>query len=139
MALRMVAVAMVWHVSILTKSTLAVGILGLSEVIPAIGFALYAGHVVDISDKRKLLIRCMMLYAATMILLIITTSSRMEDTLGDKLAVWGIYFCIFLTGAIRSFSGPCFNALIAQIVTRDSLTKAITLSGASWQTARNRC
>jgi hypothetical protein len=55
MALRMVAVAMVWHVSILTKNTLAVGILGLSEVIPAIGFALYAGHVVDISDKRKLL------------------------------------------------------------------------------------
>ena len=131
----MVAVAMVWHVSVITKNTLSVGILGLAEVLPAIGFALYAGHVVDISDKRKLLLRCIAFYSITMILLILTTSSMVEKSLGDKFTVWGIYFCIFLTGTIRSFSGPCFNALIAQIVTRESLSKAITLSGASWQTA----
>lgn len=135
MALRMVAVAMVWHVSVITKNTLSVGILGLAEVLPAIGFALYAGHVVDVSDKRKLMFRCIVFYSITMILLIITTSTMVEKSLGDKFTVWGIYFCIFLTGTIRSFSGPCFNALLAQIVTRDNLSKAITLSGASWQTA----
>ncbi|MEO7800861.1 MAG: MFS transporter [Ginsengibacter sp.] len=135
MALRMVAVAMVWHVSILTKNTLSVGILGLSEVIPAVGFALYAGHVVDISDKRKLLVKCITFYCLALLLLILFTSHLVEKKYSQELIVWAIYFCIFLTGIIRSFSGPAMNALLAQIVPRESLSKAITISSASWQTA----
>lgn len=135
MALRMVAVAMVWHVSILTKNTLSVGILGLSEVIPAVGFALYAGHVVDISDKRKLLVKCIACYCFCILLLILFTSQFVEKKYSEQLIVWAIYFCIFLTGIIRSFSGPALNALLAQIVPRESLSKAITISSASWQTA----
>ncbi len=135
MALRMVAVAMVWHVSILTKNTLAVGILGLSEVIPAIGFALYAGHVVDISDKRKLLLKCIAFYGICLILLIAATSSVAEINLKKQIIVWSIYACIFLTGIIRSFAGPAFSAFIAQIISREYLAKAITISTASWQTA----
>ncbi len=131
----MVAVAMVWHVSILTKNTLAVGILGLSEVIPAIGFALYAGHVVDISDKRKLLLKCIAFYGICLILLIAATSSVAEINLKKQIIVWSIYACIFLTGIIRSFAGPAFSAFIAQIISREYLAKAITISTASWQTA----
>ncbi len=135
MALRMVAVAMVWHVSILTKNTLSVGILGLSEVIPAVGFALYAGHVVDVSDKRKLLVKCIIFYCLCLLLLIFFTSAFIEKKYSENVIVWAIYFCIFLTGIIRSFSGPGYNALIAQLVPRESLSKAITISSASWQTA----
>lgn len=131
----MVAVAMVWHVSILTKNTLSVGILGLSEVIPAVGFALYAGHVVDISDKRKLLVKCIAFYCICLLLLIFFTSQFIEKKYSENIIVWAIYFCIFLTGIIRSFGGPAFNALVAQIVPRESLSKAITISSASWQTA----
>ncbi len=92
----MVAVAMVWHVSILTKNTLSVGILGLSEVIPAVGFALYAGHVVDISDKRKLLIKCIAFYCVCLLLLIFFTSQFIETKYSKSVVVWAIYFCIFL-------------------------------------------
>lgn len=131
----MIAVAMVWHVSVLTKNTLAVGILGLSEVIPAIAFALYAGHVVDISDKRKLLVKCIAFYGICLILLIIVTSSIAEINLKQQTIVWSIYTCIFLTGIIRSFAGPAFNAFIAQIISKEYLARAITISTAGWQTA----
>jgi MFS family permease len=135
MALRMVAVAMVWHVSILTKSTLSVGILGLSEVIPAVAFALYAGHVVDISDRRKLLVRSMFFYLASILLLLIVTSGKAEQSFSHHAIALGIYTCIFFTGVIRSFSGPAFNAMTAQVATRENLPKAVTLSSASWQVA----
>ena len=135
MALRMVAVAMVWHVSILTKNTLSVGILGLSEVIPAVGFALYAGHVVDISDRRKLLVKAMLFYFTTILLLFAVTLPRMERSFSPHIISLGIYGCIFFTGIIRSFSGTALNALVGQIVPRESLSKAVTLSSVTWQSA----
>jgi len=135
MALRMVAVAMVWHVSVLTKSTLSVGFLGLSEVVPAVAFALYAGHVVDVSDRRKLLIRSMLFYFASIVLLLIITSSKAEQSFSPHIISIGIYTCIFFTGVIRSFSGPAMNALTAQVSSRENLPKAVTMSSASWQVA----
>lgn len=127
--------AITWHVTILTKSTLAIGFLALSEVIPALSFALYAGHVVDKSDKRKLLERCMMLYLGVMLLLLIATSPAMEQRFSVTFVQYSIYFCIFLTGIIRAFSGPGFSAILPQIISRENLAKAITMSSASWQTA----
>lgn len=135
MALRLMNVAITWHVTILTKSTLAIGFLALSEVIPALGFALYAGHVVDVSDKQKLLGRCMMLYLGVMFILLFVTSPALESKLSVKAIQSSIYFCIFLTGIIRAFSGPAASAILPQIISRENLAKAITLSSASWQTA----
>lgn len=133
--LRLINVAITWHVTILTKSTLAIGFLALSEVIPALTFALYAGHVVDASDKRKLLARCMILYAGVMVLLLLVTWPSIEKTMPVKAIQYSIYFCIFLTGIIRAFSGPAFSALLPQIVGKENLARAITMSSASWQTA----
>ena len=47
-----------WQVYSLTKDPLALGIIGLMEIIPAISFALFAGHIVDQKEKRKLLMLC---------------------------------------------------------------------------------
>jgi MFS family permease len=135
MALRLVNVAVTWHVTILTKSTLAVGLLALSEVIPALSFALYAGHVVDASDKRKLLMRACGFYTLTMGLLLCITLPQVEARLGVSVTQWCIYACIFLTGVIRAFSGPAFHSILPQIVGKNVLAKAITMSSASWQTA----
>ncbi len=135
LALRLVNVAITWHVTILTKSTLAIGFLALSEVIPALGFALYAGHVVDASDKRKLLGKCMIMYLGVMFLLLFITLPTLEQRLSVNQIQYSIYFCIFLTGIIRAFSGPAFSAILPEIISRENLAKAITLSSASWQTA----
>ncbi len=45
-----------WQVYSMTKDPLSLGIIGLMEVIPAVSMALFAGHVVDQTEKRNLLV-----------------------------------------------------------------------------------
>ena len=49
-----------WEVYKLTKDPLSLGIIGLMEIIPAIGMALFAGHIVDQSEKKSLLVKCIL-------------------------------------------------------------------------------
>jgi len=57
MGLRMMGTLVGWWIYELTKEPFAIGLIGLAEVIPAVSLALYAGHVIDISEKRKLLLK----------------------------------------------------------------------------------
>src|ERR1700743_1792825 len=57
MALRMVTPIVGWRIYEITHNPLAIGLIGLSEFIPAFCLALPAGHVIDKSDKRALLLR----------------------------------------------------------------------------------
>ena len=43
-----------WEVYSLTKDPLSLGLIGLIEVIPAISMALFAGHIVDQREKKRL-------------------------------------------------------------------------------------
>ena len=56
MGLRMMSTVVGWWMYELTNSPFAIGLIGLTEVIPAITMALYAGHIIDLSEKRKLLL-----------------------------------------------------------------------------------
>ena len=56
-ALRMMSTLVGWWVYELTKDPFAIGLVGLSEVVPALSLALYSGHVIDISEKRRLLLK----------------------------------------------------------------------------------
>ena len=47
-----------WEVYNLTKDPLSLGLIGLAEVIPAISMALFAGHIVDQKEKKKLFVYC---------------------------------------------------------------------------------
>src|SRR5215471_8807423 len=62
MGLRMMSTVVGWWIYNLTNDPLSIGLVGLSEVIPALSFALYAGHVIDLSEKRKMLLRGMSAY-----------------------------------------------------------------------------
>src|SRR6476661_9756873 len=70
MGLRMMGTLVGWWVYNLTNDPFAIGLIGLSEVIPAVSFALYAGHVIDLSEKRKLLLTGVALYFLTVLVLI---------------------------------------------------------------------
>ena len=45
-----------WEVYNLTKDPLSLGLIGLAEVIPAVSMALFAGHIVDQKEKKKLFV-----------------------------------------------------------------------------------
>jgi MFS family permease len=135
MALQMVNIGVGWYLYEITDDALALGWVGLSEVIPAISLALYAGHTVDRSDKRSLLRNGMLCYAFTTAGLIFATSPFCLEAAGVGLTSWIIYLLIFFTGVFRAFTGPSFQAIIAQLVDKKDLSRAITLSTTAWQIA----
>ena len=75
MGLRMMGTLVGWWIYLLTNDPFAIGLIGLSEVIPAVSLALYAGHVIDQSEKRKLLLRGVIFYFIAVIILIFISSN----------------------------------------------------------------
>src|SRR6516225_7730899 len=47
-------VVVAWQMYALTRDPLALGMVGLAEAAPFIGFALFAGHVADVLDRRRI-------------------------------------------------------------------------------------
>jgi MFS family permease len=134
-ALRMMSTLVGWWIYELTNDPFAIGLIGLSEVVPALTMALYSGHVIDVSEKRGLLLRCVFLYFCCAGALLFMASPYIETRLSANQISYAIYAIIFGTGIIRSFTGPNFTALIGNIVPRELLQNATTWSQGSWLTA----
>jgi MFS family permease len=135
MALQMVNTGLGWYLYELTGNPLSLGWMGLAEVVPAIGLALYAGHVIDISNKRNVLLRGMLLFLLAVVLLAVVTGTWFLQAAGAKWVALSIHGLIFCTGVFRAFTGPTFNAILAQLVQKEHLPKAVTFSTTAWQTA----
>src|SRR5580704_5130100 len=135
MGLRMMSTLVGWWIYNLTNAPIAIGLVGLSEFIPAFSFALYAGHVIDISEKRKLLLRGVALYLVASVGLFFLSTGYTATHLTSHLIAAGIYVIIFCTGIIRSFAGPSFNVILAQIVPRNMLQNATTWNQGAWLSA----
>ncbi|HEY0356107.1 MAG TPA: MFS transporter, partial [Flavisolibacter sp.] len=135
MALRMVATVVAYQLYHLTRDSFAIGIVGLSEFIPVFALALYAGHVIDRSDKRTLLLKGILSYAFCVVALIVVTMPYMQSRLSIFSLSLLFYIIIFFTGAIRAFAGPASNAIIAQLVPKNILHFAASISSTSWLAA----
>ena len=135
MALRMVATVVAYQLFQITKDSFSIGIVGLSEFIPVVTLALYAGHVIDKSDKRTMLLRGILSYSLCVLALIIITFPSVQESIGLKNTPVFFYVIIFFTGVIRAFAGPTSHAIIAQLVPRPILPYAANISSSSWLAA----
>jgi len=135
MSLRMMSTLVGWWIYQLTKDPFAIGLIGLSEVIPALSMALYSGHIIDVSRKKKLLLRGVAGYLCAAGTLLFLSTSFISDRWSNHYIAIAIYAVIFVTGIIRSFAGPVFSALLATIVPRHLLQNATTWSQGSWLSA----
>jgi MFS family permease len=70
MGLRMMGTLVAWWMYELTGDAFYIGMIGLAEAIPAVGLSLYSGYIIDKSEKRKLLLRTVILYAVCVIILL---------------------------------------------------------------------
>jgi len=135
MGLRMMSTLVGWWIYNLTNAPLAIGLVGLSEFVPAFTMALYAGHTIDISEKRKLILRGMALYLLASLVLLLLSTAFTQNRLSNHAIAGGIYATIFFTGIIRAFVGPSFNVILASIVPREHLQNATTWNQGTWLTA----
>ncbi|MBC7721074.1 MAG: MFS transporter [Pedobacter sp.] len=135
MGLRMLGTLVGWWVYELTNEPFAIGLIGLSEVIPAVSLSLYAGHVIDISEKRKLMLRGVILYFGAVLFLILLSTKITAAQFSNHSIVFCIYIIVFFTGIFRSFTGPTFNAMVGSIVPREILQNATTWNQGIWLSA----
>ena len=122
-----------WQVYSLTKDPLSLGIIGLMEIIPALGMALFAGHIVDQKEKRNLFLKIISLFSLISLGLFFISGDSI--TWSTKTILYAIYAFVFLGGLLRSFFGPTIFSLIALIVPKKVYPNAATWSSSTWQMA----
>ncbi len=132
LSFRMLATLLGWWIYKLTKDPFAIGLIGLSEVIPAVSSALYAGHVIDNSEKKKLLLIFNYAYVFLIGFLAFLAYFEKESNYFSNKVIYGT---IFFTGICRAFIGPLVPSMIPKIVGKDKLPNAITLNQATFLTA----
>lgn len=135
MALRMVATVVAYQLFQITRDSFSIGIVGLSEFIPVFVLALYAGHLIDKSDKRTLLLKGIFSYSFCVVALIVITLPSIQSNFSANTVAVLFYVVIFFSGIIRAFAGPTSHAIIAQLVPRDILQFAASISSSSWLAA----
>ena len=122
-----------WEVYSLTKSALSLGMIGLMEVIPAIGMALFAGHIVDQKEKKGMLVKCILGFSIISFGLFLLTWPRVVSDWSTDTILYSIYFLVFLGGLVRAFLGPTIFSLMSLIVPKKAYPNAATWSSSVWQ------
>lgn len=133
LAVNMQATLISWKVYEITRDPLSIGLIGFVEFVPAVTMAFYSGYVIDRSDKRNLLLRSIAGNLVLTGLLCFFTSAYALITFPQSWLLVVIYFVVFCTGILRSFSGPSSFALVSQLVPKDQLANATIWHSGSWQ------
>ena len=121
-----------WQIYELTHDKLALGLIGLAEALPFISVALYAGHVADRHDKRRVCIVALaVLLGCSVALLVLPLFVHRSQT----LVVRSIYAVIVVSGFARSFLQPARQSLGAELVPRELFANAVTWRSGTWQLA----
>jgi len=134
MALNMQTTIISYMVYRLTKDQLSLGMLGLAEVIPAIGFSLVSGHFIDQREKRTSVVQCLIGYLFLAAFYVLLSTDYFQRSAGVHTTVWLIYAGVFISGFLRAFLSPATFALLSLIVPRKEYPNATTWSSAAWQT-----
>jgi len=132
-AIQMQNVITGWYLYNLTKDPLTLGIVGLAEALPAISFALYAGHLVDKYDKRKVLTGAFVVYGLCTALFAFFTGGWTHDHFTTHQIVWLFYSVLFVLGLARAFAGPASFSVIGYLFPRSMMAKVSPISSTSWQ------
>lgn len=132
MALNMQITIISYLVYKITKDQLSLGIIGLAEVIPAIGFSLFSGHYVDQREKKTTLLQVIIAYLALSAFFILLATGGFQQMAGKHTTVWLIYAGVFVSGAIRAFLSPSTFALLGLIIPKKHYANAGIWSSSAW-------
>src|SRR5436190_2540200 len=130
-------VVVAWQMYEVTRDPLALGLVGLAEAAPFIGFALFAGHVADVRDRRRIALAALVLLFVCAAALAVASAVFLAPGRGHPGALiqGTIYAVIAVCGAARSFLLPARNALGADLVPRTLYPSAVAWRAGIWQVA----
>lgn len=126
---QIVAVTVGWHIYEITRDALALGLIGLTEVIPYFCFALFAGYAVDHMRRRRLgMYACLGLLLTTLVLAGVASGHI------PSFGTLTIYAAIAVNGVVRAFLSPVYMALFARVLPREQYARGAGIGSVVMQT-----
>lgn len=122
-----------WQIYEITLDPLSLGLIGLAEAIPAISVALYAGHIADIVNRKKIIMLTVSVLLACSMALLFFTMAPGAFILAN--GAFPIFVVIFLSGIARGFLSPANFSFMPQLIPRQVYANAITINSTFWHTA----
>ncbi|OIP05143.1 MAG: MFS transporter [Bacteroidetes bacterium CG2_30_32_10] len=132
-AIQMQSIIVGWQIYDITRDPFSLGLIGLAEALPFIVVALFAGHVADIINRKKIILVTIIIYffgALTLFLL-----SFKFNIFFAEFGCLPIYGVVFLTGIARGFHYPAQSAFMAQLVPRKLYANSSTWNSTIWHIA----
>ncbi len=127
MGVQMQTVAVGWDLYERTGSALALGGVGLAQILPIFVFTLPAGEAVDRLERKQVLVAAQAVMAASSVGLALVSASH--------AAVAIVYVLLFVNGIGRAFHGPAKDALQPQLLPLDLLANGATWRSGAFQLA----
>jgi len=125
---QIVAVTVGWHIYEVTRNPFSLGLVGLAEVLPFFCVAPFAGYLVDHLPRRRLgMVACSGLVMTALVLTAVAQGWLPFH------GVWAIYAAIALTGMVRAFLSPIYNALFARVLERTQYARGAGLGAVVFQ------
>jgi MFS family permease len=115
-----VAVVIPFQVYEITGSTLAVGLLGLVELVPVFVFPILGGAFADALERRRLTI-------ATHAILALMSAGMAVNAFLDEPLLWPLYVFAFISAGLYTFNRPALDTWPARLLDRELLPSANAL------------
>jgi MFS family permease len=123
----MTMVAVPWQVYQLTRSSFAVGMLGVAEFAPVFVMAFVGGALADAFDRRRML-------RITEALIAALTAVLVFNSLLARPRVWVVFAATALFAALNALQRPSLDALVPRLVKPEQMPAAIALRSLSGTT-----
>jgi MFS family permease len=125
--LQIQAIVASWLIYEKTHDPFSLGLIGLTEAIPALGLALPGGHLADRYSRWKILMLTTALMLVASLVLVLYTFFSTDS------GIWPIYGVIFLIGIARGFYNPAQSSLWPQLVERKDYVNVSVWNSSMWQ------
>ncbi len=125
---QMQLVALNWHIYELTRSPVALGLIGLARFLPIIVFSLIGGNVADAHNRKKIML-------TTQACLVVFSGILAFITFQGNATPLAIYILTACSAIALSFDMPARQAITPSLVEKKHLANALSLNMIMMQVA----
>jgi len=122
---QMLTMAVLWELYDRTGSTLNLGFVGLTQMVPMIVFTLPAGHFADNHNRKRVIVLTTFLIACWSLVLSLVSAYRAR--------IFWIYLCLFMIASARTFMWAASASFLPRLVPRKNFSRAVTWNSGAFQ------
>ncbi len=125
--LQILNMAVVWEVYDRTHDPLSLGYIGLCRALPVVLLALFAGHVADTRDRRRIVVLTQFGFAAV--------AAGFCVLSWQQAPVWAFYVLLVASACVRAFNGPARQSFLPLIAPKEIFQNVVSYQSGIFQTA----